>query len=194
MHLSDHGQFIGWLGAVSQVRKRTGTSSYGFAVHHQQMNRALLSSVHGARGISGGWSAVLSAARVATDGGPSLSNCDQSMWLIGLDLPPWSIQRQVLATRLCSPNSLRCWLMANSMSSRGRVIAGGSGRDLYRGHGRHLLWIHDAAWGLTSVGGFQGGVPLASQFEDLGGWRDGRLGRLQDCVPFSNAAGWESSA
>jgi hypothetical protein len=80
---------------------------------------------------SDGWSAVLSAARVAADGGPSPSNYDQSMWLIGLGPPPRRIQCQVRATGLCSPNSAKCLLMA----TRRPCGAGDRG-----GAGQGFLW------------------------------------------------------
>jgi hypothetical protein len=92
-------------GAVSQGWKRSGSSSPGSAVHSQQMNRARLSSSHGVGGCRGGSLAVLSAARVAADGGPPPSNRVQSMWLIGPGPPPCKIQSQVRATRLSPPNS-----------------------------------------------------------------------------------------
>ena len=41
-------------GVGSQPRNRIGISSSGFAVHHQQMNRALFSSAHDARASSVG--------------------------------------------------------------------------------------------------------------------------------------------
>ncbi len=53
--------------SASQGWNRSGTSSSGVAVHHQQMNRALLSSAHRVRGSSCGSSAVLSAASVAAE-------------------------------------------------------------------------------------------------------------------------------
>src|SRR6266851_6804920 len=71
--VTDPSSMTAGAGAVSQGRNRTGTSSPGLAVHSQQMNLALLSSGHGMGGYSGGLSAVLSAARVAADGGPSPS-------------------------------------------------------------------------------------------------------------------------
>src|SRR5258708_4059113 len=100
-------------GAVSQGGNRSGTSASGAAVHHQQMNPALLRSAHGARGNSGGSLAVLSAARVQADGGPSPSNCDQFVWLIGPCPPPYKTQRQVRATRPEAPNSSRSWSIVN---------------------------------------------------------------------------------
>jgi len=61
-------------GAVSQGWKRSGSSSSGWEVQSQQMNRARLSSSQGVGGWSGGSLARLSAARVARDGGWSPSN------------------------------------------------------------------------------------------------------------------------
>src|ERR1039457_6502101 len=117
-------------GAVSQGRNRSGTSSPGTEGHSQQMNLALLSSGHGVGGCSGGSSAVLSAARVAAEGGPSPSNWDQSMWLIGPGPPPCRTQCQVRATRPASPNSSRSSSTRNSITVRGGVIAGGSGSGM----------------------------------------------------------------
>jgi hypothetical protein len=96
--------------------------------------------VPGSGRVEGGSLAVLSAARVAADGGPSPSNCDQSVWLIGARPPPCSTQCQVRATRLLAPNSSRCRPMRNSMTSRSGVIAGSSGSGMsITGIAGHLL-------------------------------------------------------
>jgi len=73
--MTDPSSVTAGAGVVSRRRKRIGTSSPETEVHSQQMNLALLSSGYGVGGYSGGSSAVLSAARVAADGGPSPSNC-----------------------------------------------------------------------------------------------------------------------
>src|SRR5262245_9933275 len=86
--------------AVSQGWKRSGSSSRGSAVQPQQVYRAGLSSSQQVGGPGGGSLAVLSAARVAAEGGPSPSNRLQSVWLIGPGPPPCRTQCQVRATRL----------------------------------------------------------------------------------------------
>jgi hypothetical protein len=125
------------VGAVSQRRNRSGTWSSGSAMHHQQMNRAWFSSGHGVGRCRGRSMAVLSAASVAAEGGPSPSKGDQSVLLIGAWPGPSGTHRQVRATRLSAPKCSRSFSMACSTTSRGqrdsrRERVG----DVYGGHRR----------------------------------------------------------
>src|SRR5260370_40710759 len=103
--VTDPSSVTAGAGAASQGWNRSGTSSPGAAVHNQQMNLALLSSGHGVRGNKGGSSAVLSAASVAAGGGPSPSNCVQSLWVIRPGPPPCQAPCPARGSRPVVPDS-----------------------------------------------------------------------------------------
>ena len=66
--------------AASQWWHRRGTSSSGFAVHHQQMNRALLSSAS-APSMESRWNAFTGTVLPSTQTGASDSTAETAMKL-----------------------------------------------------------------------------------------------------------------